>query len=316
MKNQISIIITTLNDNHDCEQTVRSLLDTCHTEPEIIVIDDGSTEPFKPSDDIKDYIRLIRLTNRIGVGPARHYGATIARFKYLFITDSHMRFNDGWDKQALEHLEAHPNSLYCTTCVGLSKENMDMENARGSYHGAGINFFGTDPRDPNKWQIIEGTWLKEIEKKDDYVIPCVMGANYFIEREFFFFIGGLKMLRHYGSDEPYLSLKTWMAGGEVRLMKDVEVGHQFRQETHYRNGNSEMCYNKLMMATTLLPEKAAAYINDQLLMVYKAGDVNMARRLWKLDERLIQAEAAWMHEITRFPLIEFLKRFDIPVFWG
>lgn len=315
-KNQISIVITTLNDNPECEATCRSLIDTCHTEPEIIVIDDGSETPFVPSEEIADSVRVERLERRIGVGPARHYGATLARFKYLFLTDSHMRFTDGWDKAALEHLEEHPRSLYCTTCRGLSKDNMDIEKPSGLYHGAGINFFGLDPKDVNKWQIIEGVWLKEVKKKDDYVIPCVMGANYFIDKEYFFFLGGLKMLRQYGSDEPYLSLKVWLSGGEVRLMKDVHVGHQFRKKTHYRNGNTEMCYNKLMTATTLFPPEAAEFINDQLLTVFKAGDVNAARRLWMLDERLIQAEAVWMTQIQQLPFLEFLKRFDIPVFWG
>lgn len=66
-------------------------------------------------------------------------------------------------------------------------------------------------------------------------------------------IRGLNGLRYYGSDETYLSLKVWLEGGRCILLKNVEIGHIFRNVAPYSVFWADSIYNKLFIADTVIP---------------------------------------------------------------
>ena len=59
----------------------------------------------------------------------------------------------------------------------------------------------------------------------------------------------------YGSDEPYISLKVWLEGGDCILLKNIEIGHIFRDKFPYIVNDKDTVYNKLLIAETLLPNE-------------------------------------------------------------
>ena len=246
---RLSILITVHNEYEETQKTIASIRATAGDKPEIIVIDDASQVPLS----LKDLgCHLIRNETRAGVGPSRHIAATAAGADWLLIIDCHMRFEPGWFEKTMAHIEGRTTTLFCGSCIALSPGQMDIRKATEAYHGATINFYGPDKHHPEKNQVLEGVWLKDREG-DDYPIPCVMGASYVLSRDWFFHIGGLRMLRQWGGDEVLLSLKTWLAGGDVRMMKKLRVGHQFREKSHYVSQQWCLIYNAMMIALTCLP---------------------------------------------------------------
>ncbi len=49
-------------------------------------------------------------------------------------------------------------------------------------------------------------------------------------------------------------MKAWLEGGRCQLIKDVEVGHIYRDRFPYRVAPVEPVYNRMLIASVLLPE--------------------------------------------------------------
>lgn len=86
----------------------------------------------------------------------------------------------------------------------------------GFYYGANILLYNHSYRD-----VIVSKWASKptiIGEKDYYEIPCVLGANYGISLNWFKTLKGFEGLKMWGSLEPFLSLKSWLAGGKCFVM--------------------------------------------------------------------------------------------------
>lgn len=245
----LSIIITSLNEDFDeINATIASIRATAG-DIEIVLVDDASLIPVLLDDKS---VRLIRNPFRAGVAASRHIAAHAATGDFLLIIDAHMRFEAGWLERALQRISNRPYTMHCATCVGLWGPDEKFEQAHAEYNGATIMFHGRGPKDMAD-QIVEGKWL-DPRDGDDYQIPCVMGACYFIARDFFFHVGGLKLLRQWGSDETFLSLKVWLAGGEIRIMKSVRIAHKFREASPYKSEVAALHYNHMAVVQVVIPE--------------------------------------------------------------
>jgi hypothetical protein len=118
--------------------------------------------------------------------------------------------------------------------------------------GASINFSETDGH-----AILDPAWIYGDNGIDKSMlqIPCILGACYAFSKRYWQYLKGLSGLINYGCDETYLSLKVWMEGGACMLMKEIKVGHIFREKAPYAIVPLDFMYNKLMMAETILPVK-------------------------------------------------------------
>ena len=252
---KISIIIPVLNDNEEANLTIKSIRETSPADVEIIVVDDGSDIPVIIEDK---NVKLFRFDKRIGAGQSRHFGAQKASSKHLLFIDSHMRFDDGWFDNAISKMINNPKTLWCGACLGLNSSNMDVKTPVGVYTGADLVLYKEKTN-----TIFDGIWRPNEPDKDDYEISCVMGACYFIHKEWYFHIKGLEQTMMWGSEEPILSMKTWLAGGEVRLMKSVRIGHKFRDVASYSTNASHIQYNKLAYSYMLLPKEMYNVLVDK-----------------------------------------------------
>lgn len=259
---KLSIVITNLNDHSECEKTIASVV--AHSrESEIIVVDDASTQQFTT----EFYgVKIIRNKHRCGVGPSRHIGVLAAQNDIVLLLDSHMRIACDLSV-ALERLKDMRHTVMCGVCLGLDQTNMDITRPNGVYHGATINVIGNDPNSKIKRvQVFEANWNRS-ELEDNTPLACVMGACYAFNRDWFLWIDPLRNLRHWGEDEIMMSVKSWLAGGDVRLNTQLRVGHKFRLPTMrvpYPVGNTDKILNKLFAIHTLLKPELVMRLTQQL----------------------------------------------------
>jgi glycosyltransferase involved in cell wall biosynthesis len=235
----LSVCITSLNDNEEAANTVKSIRDTAG-DIEIVLIDDHSDVPLSPPD--KSVI-LYRTAHRLGVGPSRDLAVSMATKSHVLITDAHMRFEEGWLEKLNPRLD--DKTIWNATCLGLSETNMDLTKYHGAYHGARLALLESEAsRGKVNDVVFEGKWIGE-KPGDNYDISCMMGATYIFPVRVYRSLGGLGVLKHWGSDEPYMSAKAWLSGYEVRMAKDVRIGHKFRKNAPYTSDIWCMTYNKL-----------------------------------------------------------------------
>lgn len=251
---QMTIVMPFLNEGDEPRQTIESIYATAPSDLfKIIAVDDGSDKPSDLSgfDDVSHVVN----EKRLGVDGSRQKGANLVDTPYLFIIDAHMRFNDDqWLERAINCVEREPETAWCTTCLGLGYGTMDMGRHNGKYYGADMLFIdaNADSNRPAR-EVLEPKW----RTKEDYVeyeIPCILGANYIFSKGWFDYIGGLRGLQMWGTSEPFLSMKSWMAGGKCKINTDIEIGHKFRKNAPYSTGVSHMVYNKIFLCKTILPE--------------------------------------------------------------
>lgn len=303
---ELSIIMPVLNDENEANETVKSIRATSPTHIEIIAVDDGSEKPLAITDPT---VKVIRNQNRIGAGAARHLGATQAKFKHLLFIDSHMRFTPGWFENAMQRVVPNPKTLWCAACLGLDATNMDVNKPAGVYTGAKLVLLEFDQY--NKANVFDAQWQPE-QPGDDYEIGSVMGACYFVHKDWFFHIGGLESNRMYGSEEPAISVKTWLAGGEVRLMKSVRVGHKFRDHSPYSTLTADIIYNRLRPMKTMFPDNVFQFLTSKMP---KDVDHQLAFKRLADESESVETERALYQQIFVHDLDWLCQKFSLPQPW-
>lgn len=262
---KLTIIMPFLNEGDEPLKTIESIYRTCDTDfIDIIAIDDCSTYNYS---DFSLYpkVKIVRNAERIGVASCRHMAAKMATTPFILIIDGHMRFrNDNWYERITSSIEKEPETLFCTTCVALSPSQMDMSKAGKKYYGADLKLIDESQKSSIiAGQIIEPKWAKE-KPFNEYEIACVLGANYAMSVEWFLKIGGLQGLCKWGGDEAFISLKTWLYGGKCKIIKDVEIGHMFRDNAPYETHLHHLHYNKIFICMTIFPDKLGYYLSNIL----------------------------------------------------
>lgn len=298
----LSVIITSLNENSDrLNKTIQTIRDNSDDTVEIIVIDDCSDIPVS---NIDTTVKLFRNENRIGCAPARHFGATIASGKYILFTDAHMIYHPEWYSSFLKISSNLNNTTtaICGTCLGLDDTHTEIDKSCGSYVGARLSL-----HDKRENQIIEGKWIQEKEEKL-YEISCMMGAIYFINREYFLTLRGLSELKMWGSDEPCLALKILQSGGKMVVSKDIKAGHFFRNKSPYSTGVQYLVYNKIRMAKTLLPDELGQKLIDKLP---KDGNYYAAMNMIESEKLIIEEYKQYYNSIFIKPIDDICKKYNI-----
>lgn len=299
----LSVIIATVNDQDETYETVKSIRATAGDEPEIVLVDDCSGTGLAGDWRFQNQKNLKLVSNRwrCGCGPSRHIGALHASGDWLLITDSHMRFTEGWYDLAMKRLiygwkTATGGTIYCACCLGLDDKNMDLSKPNAEYHGATFNFHGPDRQKKDKTQTLECVWLpKEQWATDNAEIPAIMGACYFITQPWFFHLDALRFLRTWGCDELMLSMKSWLAGGEVRMLDSVRIGHKYWNDKlpkSFTTPLGHVVWNKLFAAHTLFPQDMVEKLVEHIRTTEAHADVNFAHEMFRRDYYLVQQERA------------------------
>ena len=308
MNNKLTIIMPYLNEKTEPVETVKSIYETAGTDLfQIIAIDDCSKEPV----DLSQFenVRRIRNEKRIGVDASRQLGVDLAETDNILIIDSHMRFKkDNWLNKMCKLVEDNPNTLWCCVCLGLGYGTTDINNHKGKYYGADMLFINKDakPDRPSR-DCLEPKWATEKEGQA-YSIQCLLGANYFFSKKWFNYIGGLRGLRDWGTSEPFLSTKSYMAGGDCKLTKEINVGHMFRSNAPYTTEISSLVYNKLFMCKTLFPDDLT-----NKLIKYLPNNNNFKKAMEMIEKNKDEIEGFknYYQSIFTSSIYDYCNRFNI-----
>jgi glycosyltransferase involved in cell wall biosynthesis len=263
-KNRLSVIIPFLNEKEEVENTINSLLDYSKGEVDIIVINDASDDGFDYK-KIGGRHNLIYIENekRMGVAASRDLGVSLCKTPFFLLLDAHMRFYDkNWVERIIEELDSTPNSLLCCQTLALHKKDEEISILeRKTSYGACVNLYESELLFEPLW-IFDGNYSNNGAMSAD--IPCVLGAGYACSKDYWLYLKGLEGLCFYGNDEAYISIKVWLSGGQCRLLKDVVIGHIYRDNPPYAVENKYRLYNRLLINKLLVkdPFKYRSFISQ------------------------------------------------------
>lgn len=297
--NELTVIIVFLNEGIEVERTVKTVRQTAGDAVDLMLINDASTDGYDYESVAKQY-NAKYFVNQEKQGPARSrdIGISMIETPYFLLLDGHMRlYDNNWWNVIPEQLHKNERAIYCCQCKVLD-ENFEIMRDRDVY-GAYIQFVGKDFYD-----TLEAFWL--IVNNDDPVsidIPCILGACYAASKKYWTYLNGYKGLFQYGSEEPYISIKAWLEGGRCILLKQLEMGHIFRNKFPYTVLLKNNIYNKLVIAETLLPPDLKGNIfsimkknyNDVFQEVYTMliGNRNEIAELKAYNQKIFTLDINW-----------------------
>lgn len=266
MKTTLTIIIPFLNEGEEIRNTLTSIRDTAEGQPDIILINDSSTDGYDYPGVAREFgCQYISHTQRMGVANSRNEGVDQTKTPYFLLLDGHMRFYEkGWDVRVAELLKKYPKAVLCGRSKVLrmneADEVVDAEEPRT--YGAYIQF------QPERifsaaWNYTDGHPYTNLLE-----IPCILGAAYAMSKGYWEQLRGLEGLVTYGTDEELLSIKVWCEGGTCLLVKDWIAGHIYRNRFPYEVRSKEVVYNKLYTIELLLPYPEKASLFYQMKHLY------------------------------------------------
>ncbi len=314
----LSIVMAFRNEGSEPEMTIKSILETCaNSRIEIVAINDCSNE----EKDFSQYpqVRYICNKERLGVTVCRDFGVDEVKSENVLIIDAHMRFRkDNWVERGIEAIEKNPESIFCTKSVDIGSGHFDLNQSvlpinhgLPYYIGCGLQLFLTQkdkPWRPGHYRnIIESKWAEERDG-NIYQIPCLMGSNYFFKKAWYQKLHGFRGLKTWGNSEPFLSLKSWFAGGDVKIIKDIEIGHLYRNKNPNAVPSEHIIYNKAVTAKILFtPEFAGELIH----FLDANPKLDKAKELLKANSEEIEAERSYFKTVAKLSQTDCFKKLRI-----
>lgn len=284
-KKELTVIIPFLNEKHEVENTLRSIREHSDESIAIVLINDASDDNFDYKSVAEKYdAEYIVNKIRLGVAASRDIGVNICNTPYFLLLDAHMRFYDNtWAKRIVNELESNPNSFLCSQTKGLSLKNGFLREEITE-----MPLFGAFIRLKDETRMFEPCWISTDRdpKSSTYPIPCVLGAGYACSKKYWQYLNGLEGLVQYGNDEAYISMKVWMSGGKCILLKDLIIGHIYRQNSPYSMNSTYRLYNKMFLAELFLPSKSKKRFFSESKFLY--GKDAYPEVLYKLYENAEQ----------------------------
>ena len=246
---RLSVVIAFRQEGDEIARTVESIQKTTpNGKVDVILVDDNSEDDYdygKVADSLG--CRYIKLYKTLGPSGARGVGVRAAETENVVIMDGHMRFyDDRWNERVCRHLKDNQNAILCS---GTTSVKDGLEDDKKNDFGAYILFEGTPGEEYYpKWSP-ENDYIDQ-DNKELSRVPCVLGAFYAFTKNHWNKIGGLEGLSGYGFDEPYMSLKSWLFGGECLVMKDFYVGHLYREKSTAGSSSVDFYANQIFMVNT------------------------------------------------------------------
>lgn len=245
---ELTCIITFKNETVEVEKTLASIRATAHN-VKIIVVDDNSDDGWDYKSIVEGYGAMyIRNNKRCGCAGSRQIGTAACTTPYFVILDCHMRFyHMDWDITLLKYLKENPGCIITSNTVYISKKDGFYINEDGAAGKDSIGYGAYVNMQESGWELTAKWANKFIESSNERLvpIPCVLGAVYASSIEHWNNIKGVEGIEIYGSDEPLMSIKTWLSGGKCLIIKDWGVGHLYRSSSPFATDTSYVDRNQL-----------------------------------------------------------------------
>ncbi len=251
---EASIVIGYHNEAGLIQLLLESITDNIKSRVEVILVDDASTETYDYDYDgnilylDSNYGESLKK-KRKGIGHAFDIGVKYASTYNIILCGGDIVFKgDKWLDYFLEDLQDNDQSIVCGVCLNLHEHALDV-NAEAIVKGYGAYIIPF----VEETTVFQTKWFGEPldDKSKVFHIPCILGAVYAIDKDWYEFIRGFEGHLYWGCLEPYISIKNWMLGGTNVIDTRVEAGHWFiGKQNRFDVTSWNIAYNKLL--TTLL----------------------------------------------------------------
>ena len=305
---QLTIIISFKNEKNEVKNTLDNIIETLDQDVYIILINDGSDDSYDYKSDIIGFSNVTYIENKesLGIANCRNLGVSRIITPFFLLLDAHMRFySKGWVSSIISVLSSDSRCLIC--CQTLPLQNVCgqiVEVDRGEVYGAFLypqsnaeNFLDID------WSCTEGKLIENNLME----IPCVLGAAYACSRHYWEKLRGLEGLVEYGLDEQFISLKVWIEGGRCILLKNIIVGHIYREYAPYVINSSKMLFNKLLIIELLFPFSMKMEYFKLIQKLHPENFLSAIKRLCELED-WIDAQKVYFKSIFQSSIDAFFEK--------
>ena|SRR3990167_1813964 len=222
-----SIIIPARGESLDnLSRTLESIGQNATGDYEIIVGFDGPVDYKIPTND---KLRVINFPGVVGIKTNINAMAAMATGKYIYKSDAHCSFGEGFD-EALQ-VDMEEDWIVMPRFYVLNGETWQWQDERFYDY-----FYLCCPlTDPKGFRFrAGGHWPERTEERLDVPIdetPQIHGSGWFVSKDHYFGLEGFPNIDPYGhAQEPiWLGLKNWLAGGKVMVNKKTWYAHLHQQ---------------------------------------------------------------------------------------
>lgn len=312
----VSVIIACYNDQGWLDKTMARLYHEQDLNSfEAIVVDDGSTTPITAEGFP---VRVLRNTIHQGVGYCFDRGVKEAVGDTIILMGSDVLVKDrSWLSEAEKWSVEHPEAMGCAVSYCFTPSVLEFNEETKRTYGANISWVYTFEKHPFNNPIIPAEFGLDVVNAssvlkpifdNDTIIPCLIGAFYVTTKAWYQKIYGWdtdgpqnRGHKNWGGLEPWISIKTWLAGGEVHYIPQIEVGHVYGRIGNvllHRGVRADLrWYNKLFIIHTLFTEAEKQGVLSMIERLYKengAYDRNygQAKKLIKENKEFVDTVTA------------------------
>lgn len=253
---------------------------------EIILVDDASTiENLRGELDryIETHfpvglVKIIRLTERLGLIRARMKGIREATGDSVVIFDSHMEVNLHWLEPLLHHIKQDPKSI----ALG-HLDYVQPDTFMYDWHKGYLTRYGFD------WRLVFfETFFRPTALGNEDPTPkmgaVMVGAAFAVYRKYFLEIGAYdEGMDVWGGENLELSWRMWMCGGSLIHIPCSKFGHIARSQPYsFPGGRHEIEVRNYKRAVTLwMEDNHRKFIYDHFsdMEAVDAGDLTDRKAL-------------------------------------
>jgi glycosyltransferase involved in cell wall biosynthesis len=288
----LSIIIPSRNEGEELFNTTQSIFK--FADCEVIVVNDCSDSDkwFDPVGEC----RVIHSKIPIGFAGAIQKGIEAATNENIWICGARTRFTEGFAEKAIEALENEPETLFCIQSAVLRYDQTEIKKSTSTLYGAKIRYY----KPGNVMRFLVNIPVK---KPCSGEVDCAYGGSYILKKSLWKKIHGLNGIQTRGGCNQFLSLKTWLSGGKVKIL-DQLIGNIYRAQTSYPVGYAEILYNRLYILYVLFGERAA---RNALLNFKDINEYPLIRCAYYNNIEFFKKESAYLLSIKKRNIDQFVK---------
>lgn len=256
---KVSILIPARGESEDnLRRTLQSIYHNATGEIEVIVGFDG--EPVYDKDGLRwislndkddpsakwlSPTQFIEFPNIVGIKTNINAMAAMATGKYIYKSDAHCRFGEGFDEILTADMQ---DDWIVMPRFKIIKDDWSIQMRDGQEEFYDYFYLCCPFTDPKGFRFKAGghwkertqkrlpagegqaLWIESIRPHIDET-PQIHGSGWFMTKDRYFEMGGFPNIDPYGhAQEPiWLAMKNWLMGGKVMVNKNTWYAHLHQQ---------------------------------------------------------------------------------------
>lgn len=299
-----SVIVVNYNGGQRLLDCLASLLPSCGSDTEIILVDNASTDGSGlAAAQAFPGIRFIANSHNQGFGAANNQAAGIARGRYLAFLNPDTLVESGWLAALIAALEADPQAGLATARILLLDDPSRINTCGNDIHCTGLT-------------LCRGLGLTHDALDCPAEVGAVSGAAFVLRRDLFMQLGGFDARFFLYVEDTDLSWRARLAGYRCIYVPSSVVLHDYTlrvgpQKIYYQERNRYLMLLKtlrwptfLVLAPALLLAELIAWgfvlLHDRKHMANKVRAYAWILRHWRwvmAQRREVQAQRR-VHDYT------------------